>query len=68
MFRKEEAVSDLTKIGDEFINQWIAMSPENRTIVASGLTVREALDEAKKKGIDSPILTKVPSRNQGYIL
>ena len=59
-----EKLSTYTK----YANKWIAISPDETKVVGSGKTIRNALSEARKKGIKNPILTKVPKRALGYLL
>ena len=53
---------DLTNIYRKYKGLWVALKEDKVTVVASGQTVNEALNEAKNKGFDDPILFKVPTR------
>jgi hypothetical protein len=51
-----------------YAEQWVALSPKTRKIIASGKTPKQALMEAQKKGELDPILTRVPKRFHAYIV
>lgn len=65
---KELKTIDLSKILEPYSNQWVALSEDEKRVVAAGKTVKEALEKAKEKGEDSPILTKVPTEYGNYVL
>lgn len=53
---------------DEYNGQYVAMvSVEDNTIVGSGITPEEALNEARKENVQSPILLYVPEKEVVYI-
>ncbi len=47
---------------------WVAVSSNQEKIVGKGLTVEEALQEAKQNGEDHPFVMRVLERNSGLIL
>lgn len=52
---------DMTKIYRDYKGKWVAMkSPEDRTVVASGLTLKKIPEEAKKEGYDHPVVMRIP--------
>ena len=51
-----------------YAEQWVALSPKTRKIIASAKTPKQVLLEAKKKGEDDPILTRIPKRFHSYVL
>jgi hypothetical protein len=53
---------------ERYAEQWVALSPKTRKIIASGKTPKQALLEAQKKGESDPILTRVPKRFHAYIV
>lgn len=59
---------DLSKILEPYSNEWVALSIDEKKVIASGKTVKEALQKAKQKGENSPILTKVPTEYGNYVL
>ena len=53
---------------DKYDGQYVAMvSAEDNTIVGSGITPQEALNEARKENVQSPILFYVPEKEVTYI-
>ena len=62
------AVKNLSKILKPYSNKWVALSEKQDKVVGSGNSVREALELAKKKGEDRPIITRVPKDYGNYIL
>lgn len=57
---------DLSEILRPYENKWVAITKDYREVIASGQTLREAVEEAKKKNT-SPIYTYVGSFKTGYI-
>ena len=53
---------------ERYAEQWVALSPKTRKIVASGKTPKQALLEAQEKGESDPILTRIPKRFNSYVL
>ncbi|UCD27377.1 MAG: hypothetical protein JSV03_09620 [Planctomycetota bacterium] len=53
---------------DKYDGQYVAMvSAEDNTIVGAGKTPEEALNEARKKGVENPFLLYVPDKNLVHI-
>lgn len=49
---------NLSKILSKHKKGWLALSPDNRKLVATGKTLREVLEKAKEKGVGNPSLLK----------
>ena len=47
---------------------WVAISSAPERVVAFGLDLRAVLDEAKRKGEPSPLITRVPESANALIL
>lgn len=58
---------DWTKIYEKYKGLWVALKDDEKTVVASGKTAKEAWENAKKKGYPAPILTKMPIRLIPYV-
>lgn len=58
---------DWTKTYEPYKGQWVALEDDEVTVIASGETLREALEEATKQGREKPILFRVPIRIAPYI-
>lgn len=49
---------DLSKILSKYRKGWLALTPNNNKLVATGVSLKEVLAKAKKKGIDNPTVFK----------
>lgn len=58
---------DWTKIYDKYKGLWVALLKDEVTVVGSGKTVMEALNEAKKQGYEETILMRVPTQIIPYV-
>ena len=58
---------DWTKLYKKYKGLWVALKSDEITVVASGKTLREAADKAKKKGCKAPIMHKVPTELIPYV-
>lgn len=59
---------DLSKTLKRYSNVWLALDPKSMKVVSLSKEPKTALDQAYKKGVDSPILTRVPKDYGTYIL
>lgn len=54
---------DWTHIYKKYKGLWVAVrSPHETTVVASGKTLKEALEKAQKKGVLQPLVTQIPKQ------
>ena len=51
---------DWTIISEEYKGLWVALKEDEQTVVGSGKTLQEALEEASNNGYDEPIVTRIP--------
>ena len=58
---------DWTKIYYRYKGLWVALQDDERTVVASGETAKEALGQAQAKGCQKPILFRVPTEIVPYV-
>ncbi len=58
---------DWTKLYQGYKGLWVALAQDEETVIASGKTVKEALDQARKNGCPQPILTRLPDRLVAYV-
>lgn len=58
---------DWTTLYETYKGLWIALLKDEQTVVGSGATAHEALEEAKKSGHEHPILTRMPEQLATYI-
>lgn len=59
---------DLSKILKSYSNEWVALSSDEKRVIASAKTVKEALKIAREKGEESPIMTRVPADYCTFVL
>jgi hypothetical protein len=52
---------DWTIISEEYKGLWVALKEDEQTVVGSGKTLEEALEEASNNGYDEPIVTRMPN-------
>jgi hypothetical protein len=58
---------DWTKIYKKYRGLWVALKDDEKTVVGSGKTAREALEKAREKGYEKPILTRMPEKLVTYV-
>lgn len=59
---------DLSKSLKEYSSKWIALKPQTTRVVAVGNSPKIVIEKARKGGVDSPVLTRVPKEYGTYIL
>jgi len=52
----------------KYSDKWVAVSTEDKTVIACAKSPREALEKALSKGEKDPILTRIPKRFDSYVL
>jgi len=58
---------DWTNLYRRFKGRWVALRDDEKTVIASGKTAKEAYGKAQKKGVEDPILARMPDRLLTYI-
>ena len=58
---------DWTNISIKYKGLWIGLKDDEKTVVASGKTVKEVMKKAQKKGYPLPILFRVPPKIIPYV-
>jgi ribonuclease BN (tRNA processing enzyme) len=51
----------------KYKGKWVALKKDEKTVIASGKTAKDALNAAKKKGVGRPILAHMPQRLLTYV-
>ena len=46
---------------------WVGLKDDEKTVIAWGKTVKEAMDKAQKKGFKQPILVRMPTKILPYV-
>lgn len=59
---------DLSKTLKKYSSEWVALKPKTLKVVATGSNPRITIERARKNGVESPVLTKVPKDYGAYIL
>jgi hypothetical protein len=54
------AAIDWTPMYKKYQGLWVALTEEEKTVIVSGKTAKEAWDKAQEKGYTQPILTRLP--------
>jgi hypothetical protein len=58
---------DWTDICKKYKGLWVALKDDEKTVVSSGKTAKEAWEKAQKKGFRKPILTRMPEKLIPYV-
>lgn len=58
---------DWSKIWKLYKGKWVALQEDEVTVITSADTLKETLEEARRKGFQNPIVTKMPSRIGTFI-
>ena len=59
--------TDWTKLYKQYKGLWVALDNDEKTVLGSGKTVKEAVKQAKKKTNKTPFLTHVPRKMVSYV-
>ncbi len=60
-------VIDWSKIYQQYKGLWITLRDDEKTVISSGKTAKEAWQKAQKKGFQKPILTHMPTKLIPYV-
>jgi hypothetical protein len=58
---------DITKVFKKYKGQWVAFKEDEKTVISSGKTAKEAYEKALSKGYKNPILSRMPTELVNYI-
>ena len=53
-------VKNWTNIQKKYKGLWVALADDEVTVLGSGKTLREAMEDARRKGHKKPIFTRMP--------
>lgn len=59
---------DLSKILNKYSDKWVALKPETTDVIAVGENLKVVIEKARKSGVDTPVVTRVPKYYGTYIL
>ncbi len=60
-------VKDLSEVYKKHKGEWVAMDQKKDSVIASGKSVSETTKAAKEKGVEDPVLFKVPKNIIPYV-
>ena len=60
-------VKDWTKIQKKYRGLWVAFAKDEKTVMGSGKTLRQAIEQSKKRGYEDPIMTRMPTEVIPYV-
>lgn len=58
---------DWTQIQKKYAGKWVGLAEDQVTVLGAGETLKEALENAKKKGHKDPIMTRMPEEVIAYV-
>ncbi len=61
------ATRNFIDIHRKYKGKWVALTPDEKSVVASGQTLKKILTDAKKRGFEHPVVMKVPQAVLPYI-
>ena len=65
MERKE---LDFSTLPENYQNKWVALSADQRKVVAVDQLLARAIEKAKNKGEENPVMLKMPPSSGGLVL
>lgn len=68
MSRRAVRPIDLARVLKRYFNCWVALSSDEKRVIASGKHPREVVTQAQNKGEQNPILMWVPKGHSAYIV
>jgi hypothetical protein len=71
MFVKKKLLfRDMSKVLEGYEGKWVALSiKEGQFVISgSGVTIGEAIEKARQKGVNDPILVRAPQESCVYIV
>ena len=58
---------DWSTIFKKYKGLWVAFAEDERTVVGSGKSAKSALAAAARRGVDRPVLMKMPLKLVSYV-
>ena len=59
--------TDWTKIYKKYKGLWVALTEDEVTVISANKKAKIALEDARKKGVENPILTLIPKNLESYV-
>ena len=57
---------DMTPIIKKYPGYFVALSNDRKRVLGLGFTPQEAIKQAKERGFDNPIISKIPKETKDY--
>jgi len=67
MIRLHIMATDWTKIYKKYKGLWVALTEDEVTVISANKKAKIALEDARKKGVENPILTLIPKNLESYV-
>ena len=64
---KHLPAANLTELLKPYQSGWVALSSDEREVVAAAETLRETREQAGRRGASEPLFVKVIPPDQGYL-
>ena len=58
---------DWTGLFKKYKGLWVALAEDEKTVIAAAKSAKSAYEQARKKGIESPIMLSVPMKFKSHI-
>jgi len=58
---------DFTQIVKKYKGKWVTLTEDEKKVISSGKSAKEALEKAEKEGLKNPILFRVPISVLPYV-
>lgn len=58
---------DFTKLYQQYKGLWVALSKDEKKVIAKGKDVKLVVKRSRAQGIDTPYLFKVPTKMISYV-
>jgi hypothetical protein len=56
-----------TAMAKKHAGKWLALEQNRQTIIATGTSAKEALHGARRKGVEHPVLTRMPREMRHFV-
>lgn len=58
---------DWTQLYRKYKGLWVALAEDEETVLGVGKTACQAMEQAKKKTLETPFLTRMPEKLVAYV-
>jgi len=58
---------DLSKVLNKYSSKWVALKPQTTKVIAVGPNLGSVIKKARRSGVKSPVVTRVPKDYGTYI-